>query len=620
MWIQKFSIKALTVTILVAIGLASVALSIVAGMTFRNTALEDEQRILSRIIEVASNQVIQQLNEMSKEMGAATENDRAFRKAMKKPSLPENRETIITHLNDQFSQKYVTTGKIQLFKLRVYDKKLQFVAESSEGLKGMKQALPDFIYHQAKDRKGGDRLKAIGGTWNSSQGTVYSVLVPVGGLRLRGYLEVMTNPAHNLKALEASLTMPVKITGQDDKEFYVSESWADNDSNFLPVTYYLPTANQEDSLKIQVLENVSLFNEKFTNTQLLVLGAFIALIFVGTSFALFAFSRFVFGPIKRIMASMEHYARGDLSEIITPNGLKDTRSLGESLRTLTEAFRNQINELQSNATKLSSSASELSMITTETNQAIQQQQQETEQVATAITEMAATVSEVATHAEDAAAAAQSADKATNEGKQVVNDTIARIDIMAKEIETTTTVIQRLKEESENIGSVMDVIQGIAEQTNLLALNAAIEAARAGEQGRGFAVVADEVRVLASRTQESTEEIQSMIDKIQQGSIDAMQAMEDSMAGTQETVKQAASAGESLQLIADAVANIMQMNIQIASAAEEQSAVAEDINKNIESINQVAQVTSNGATQTAKSSDALASLADSLQALVAKFKL
>lgn len=620
MWFRKVSIKALTISNLLAIGAAAIILSVVAGITFRGAALEDEQRILSRIIEVASNEVLSALYETSKELGATTENEREFRKAMKKPGEPENQEIIVTRLNDQFNQRYVTGGFVDLKKLRVYDTDFKLVAESSAGISGMAAKLPDFIYEEAKDREGGDRLKALGGVWNSAQGTVYSVLVPVGGLRLRGYLEVVTRPAHNLKKIESMLKAPIKISAHDGSDAYTSENWVENGENVLAVSYDLPTAKGEHSITLQVLENIQIFNEKFDNTQLISLASFVVIIVLGILFALFAFSKFVFKPLNNVISNIEQCAQGDLSVQIKADGLKDTRVLGESLATLVNAFRNQVSELKTNATSLSNSAGELSIITTETNQAIQQQQQETEQVATAINEMAATVHEVATHAEEAASAAQSADKATTEGQKVVNDTIAQIDFMAQDIENATAVIQRLKEESENIGSVMDVIQGIAEQTNLLALNAAIEAARAGEQGRGFAVVADEVRVLASRTQQSTQEIQAMIDKIQAGSTDAMKAMEESKNRTQATVSQAATAGESLKLIAEAVANISEMNIQIASAAEEQSAVAENINQNIVSINEVANVTSRGATQTATSSESLASLADSLQALVARFKL
>ncbi len=218
---------------------------------------------------------------------------------------------------------------------------------------------------------------------------------------------------------------------------------------------------------------------------------------------------------------------------------------------------------------------------------ILEQKGEVDQVATAMTEMSATVHEVARNATEAAEAAQRADEETGKGKMVVSQAIEAIDLLANEVNDAAQVIHRLEQDSDEIGAVLDVIRGIAEQTNLLALNAAIEAARAGEQGRGFAVVADEVRTLAQRTQQSTQEIQNMIERLQSGAQDAVKAMEQGRSRAQVGVEQAAEAGVSLETIAQAVGTISDMNTQIATAAEEQSVVAEEINLNIVSISDMA---------------------------------
>jgi methyl-accepting chemotaxis protein len=235
-------------------------------------------------------------------------------------------------------------------------------------------------------------------------------------------------------------------------------------------------------------------------------------------------------------------------------------------------------------------------------------------------EMSATVQEVARNAVEAAAAAKDADSTFDEGKQVVDRVISAIGELAGEVESAATVIQQLEVESRNIGSVLDVIKSIAEQTNLLALNAAIEAARAGEQGRGFAVVADEVRTLAGRTQESTQEIEEMISKLQSGTNNAVNVMAAGKEMTQVGVDQAAAAGEALKTINAAVAQISSMNTQIASAAEEQSSVTEEINRSIVSINEVAEQSATGAQHTAEASTDLARLADQLKNLVDRFKV
>jgi methyl-accepting chemotaxis protein len=269
--------------------------------------------------------------------------------------------------------------------------------------------------------------------------------------------------------------------------------------------------------------------------------------------------------------------------------------------------------------QLAAAAEEMSAVTMQTSHGIQEQQSQTDQLATAMNEMAATVQEVARHALDAAGAASKANDESAKGRQVVNDAVNTIDALSEAIARAAEAIQRVEADSDRIGTVLDVIRGIADQTNLLALNAAIEAARAGEQGRGFAVVADEVRTLAGRTQDSTQEIQAMIESLQTGSKEAVNLMEQSREQAQSGVEQTAKAGDALSAIADEVGRINDMNTQIASAAEEQSAVAEEINLNVVTINQVGDESAQGAEQTARASEDLASLATELQQMVGKFK-
>jgi methyl-accepting chemotaxis protein len=262
----------------------------------------------------------------------------------------------------------------------------------------------------------------------------------------------------------------------------------------------------------------------------------------------------------------------------------------------------------------------MSLVMEETKRDTLQQQSETSQVVTAMNEMTATVQEVARHATEAAAAASNADHASVDGKKVVLSTMNAIEALSSEVHSAANVISQLEKDSENIGTVLDVIKGIAEQTNLLALNAAIEAARAGEQGRGFAVVADEVRTLASRTQQSTQEIQTMIENLQVGAQSAVKVMDESRAKAEDSVSQAAKAGGSLEEITHSVSQINDMNTQIATAAEEQSAVAEEINRNIVNISEIVDRTADGANQTSIASEELASLAAQLQQLVNQFKV
>ncbi len=351
----------------------------------------------------------------------------------------------------------------------------------------------------------------------------------------------------------------------------------------------------------------------------IVIVALVAGISVSILFAYFIIAGISKG-VTQVDIAANKLAEGDLSARVDYTAKDEIGHIATTVNHMAENFRNTVNEVKDAITRLAAAAEETSVVTAQTTAGINQQQTETSQVATAINEMSATVQEVARNAVEAAAAAQEADDTFENGKKVIDRVITSIGDLAGEVEKASNVIQQLELESKNIGSVLDVIKSIAEQTNLLALNAAIEAARAGEQGRGFAVVADEVRTLAGRTQESTQEIEEMIGKLQSGTNNAVKVMGQGKEMTQVGVEQAAAAGEALQTINAAVERITSMNTQIASAAEEQSTVTEEINRSIVSINGVAEQSSIGAQQTAAASDDLAKLAEQLKGLVDRFKV
>nr|WP_312152578.1 methyl-accepting chemotaxis protein [Pseudomonas sp.] len=323
-------------------------------------------------------------------------------------------------------------------------------------------------------------------------------------------------------------------------------------------------------------------------------------------------------PLRETMAAVERIAGGDLTHDLRVTRRDELGVLQQSIGRMGTTLRELIGGIRDGVTQIASAAEELSAVTEQTSAGANSQKVETDQVATAMHEMAATVQEVARNAEQASHAATGADDEARAGDRVVGEAISQIERLAEEVHRSTEAMNLLQQESQKIGSVMDVIKSVAEQTNLLALNAAIEAARAGEAGRGFAVVADEVRGLAQRTQKSTEEIEELVASLQNGTQQVANAMLGSRNLTESSVELARKAGGSLENITRTVSNIQSMNQQIAAAAEQQSAVAEEISRSILNVRDVSEQTASASDETAASSVELARLGGHLQMLVSQF--
>ncbi len=357
-----------------------------------------------------------------------------------------------------------------------------------------------------------------------------------------------------------------------------------------------------------------------TGTKIMIALIITLLFIVATIY--FVYKTVIAKKLASLNSSINELATGssDLTKRLDEKGRDEISNLARGFNKFLENHRLFIQEIVGAAQQLSESSAQMSGITVQARQDSAEQKSQLGIVATAVNEMATTIQEVASNTVTAEQSARKAKDETTSGLQVVNENIRITNALSSEIKNAADVIQAVKTDSEDIGSVLDVIRGVSEQTNLLALNAAIEAARAGEHGRGFAVVADEVRTLASKTQESTVEIQEMIEKLQHGADSAVTVMAKGIETVEASVRQATQTGDSLKSISDTVNHISDINTQIASAVEEQSVVAEDINKNIVLVDDLAQRSEDASNNIASANEQLNQLAENLSNQVSQFKI
>ena len=329
-------------------------------------------------------------------------------------------------------------------------------------------------------------------------------------------------------------------------------------------------------------------------------------------------TRSILTPLNRAVLAAETIAGGNLSKAIEVDGNDEPARLLGALATMQTNLRKTIEQIAGSATQLGAAAEELSTVTQEASRGLQQQNNEIEQAATAVNEMTAAVEEVARNAVSTSEASNQSTAAAREGRDRVVETVDAIQTMTHDVQNTALMIEGLAAQGRDIGKVLDVIRAIAEQTNLLALNAAIEAARAGEAGRGFAVVADEVRALAHRTAQSTQEIEKMVAGIQNGTGEAVSSMQQSNQRTQSTLEMARAAGVALEQITSSIQLINERNLVIASASEEQAQVSREVDRNLVNIRDLATQSAAGANQTSAATHELSRLAVDLNAMVARF--
>ncbi|KAE9658754.1 methyl-accepting chemotaxis protein [Pseudomonas sp. PB105] len=387
----------------------------------------------------------------------------------------------------------------------------------------------------------------------------------------------------------------------------------------------------QGTLLSQSLEKLIVFNQNgveaaadsaaqmYSSAQWVV-GLIIVIALIATLLLAWLLTRSITAPLSQALTVARTIAAGDLSQPIKVQGHDEPAQLLSALATMQTQLQTTIRGISESAQQLASAAEEMSSVMEQSTRGLQAQNDEIEQAATAVTEMSAAVDEVAGNAVSSAEASQASDEDSKHGHYQISETISSIQNLVDEVLGASNKAEGLAVQAQDISKVLEVIRGIAGQTNLLALNAAIEAARAGEAGRGFAVVADEVRSLAQRTQDSTEEIEQMISGIQQGTQNTVEALNSSADHAGQTLQRANSAGNALEKITAAISQISQRNLVIASAAEQQALVAREVDRSLVNIRDLSTQTAAGATQTSAASQELSRLAVDLNGLVTRFVL
>lgn len=615
------------ITLVASIAIVVVAIVAVSGglQSQRQAESRFEQATITAKSVLWKKIVDSQLLSMEAGMASVTR-DRDSLEAMRNGEKAKLEETVRTVYNRLSASKVIS-------KLQLVDNNNDIAFSSQSAISGRSQrALASLAMREGKIVRGIER---------DNDGTLEAVIA--FPLFARGQTIGVGIFANSLQAaiddFKANDSSEVFILSTDKKLEYTTNSemfeklnleLVTTDSNsitemaiddqYFSVVIQPLFSNENQMLGILITANN--YTESYNRQQTIntISYAAMAVCLILAMIGIYTFMIYSFRPLQTVIAGMNKIAAGDLTARYTHTSNDETGQLVSAMKTMIEKLHSIVSNITGSTAQLSTSAEELAAITVEANESFKRQQMQAEQVATAANEMSATVEEVARNTQKAAEASTLASHEAMAGKKIVTATMESIDELATEVERAAQVIGKLKTDSENIGVVLDVIKGIAEQTNLLALNAAIEAARAGEQGRGFAVVADEVRTLASRTQESTKEIQKMIERLQVGTNEAVHTMEASRNRANASVQQAARAGTSLEAITDAIETISNMTTQIASAAEEQSSGAQEIDRSVTSISQLTQQSAKSSEQTYVASEEMAKLASTLQSLVSQFKM
>ena len=591
----------------------------------RRTAEDAQRQVLTQVVEVAARQALAQAEEDLTEVGRVLTDDRAFRRtfrAVTRGQAPV--EDLVAAMDEDFHQGLVTSGQVELRKLRVYDLDLNLVATSSEGDARLPDRMPPALHARAAPRTKAERLKRLSVLWLAPGGSPrHSVLLPIGGLRLLGYLEVVADPVHCMESVEGIVGLPVRLAELDGTERYRSENWREDASgDLISVPYLVRDGEGNPIMEVAALTDVGAMKAQMNEAVLTILAVVVAVITLGAIIAYQVVRRIVVDPMASLVQRMERVAEGDMTvtRLELPFTVREVDQLNGAIGRAVDTLRGRLALIRTTGNQLSEASTTLSR---HAQVAVEKVRAQTDTVKITygdtehLREGAGRMAQGAR--ETAELSRQVAERAQN-GRSVVEESIEGIRELAGEIQEAVASMATLSQEVEGVSAILDSIHEITEQTNLLALNAAIEAARAGEAGRGFAVVADEVRSLARRTQQATTEIGELLERLKRSAeqVSAVMARGEQAAG--KGMERAGRAGEALAAIIESVDSIRGRNDAFARQVEEQTQVTEQIHQRLTEINALADQVSEAALVFTSSGGDLAQMAVQLEHLVSVFQV
>jgi len=620
---KGISLKTFIVLFLIICGACAIVIAYFVGIKLEKTAEESLETTQKEVVAVSAREILRNLESKLRRLAMDTQKTTNFHIYLKslldKHEFENAQENMATLLNDEFYQGWVTSGVIDLVKIRVYDLNFNLLAESTE--KSDLPAFPEILLKHAKSRKKTKRLESISDYWNYQHAPLISMINPAGGLIPKAYVEVVANLSYSLRNLEYTTGQLTRIVSINDEILFASSSLKNDDKELQPIRYELNGLSGKPVVFIEQLISKAYLYSGLTDAAKFSFLLLIGLISIATALALIIAHKFLLTPINELQMRIQKMSTGDIEVETSPVFIiKEFKELDQSMIELVAFFNKKIFMIWDTGKQLSISAKSLSESAQLAVDSLRAQQQDVSNVTEQTKELMTMAQDVTEHAKNASNSTSSAKQQADEGGGLVQMANQSTEKLTVDVNQSAEQILVLHQDTKNATAILDEIQNISDQTNLLALNAAIEAARAGEQGRGFAVVADEVRSLAGRTHEATENVRKVLNTLMEGINEIVNVMQASQSQSSDTTQNVTKLGQSLQDISNKVSNINEMNESISTSAQEQTDLTVKIGSDLKNITDMANTVSDAALKVTSSCGDLAQMAIQLESLVNAFSM